>query len=258
MSTGLHLDLEDLSPDELAQGFRAENGIHVCAVCGVEFTDGVIYTVEGGPPMMAELACRTHVEAVHGGMLSVLTGLPESVSGLTGTQRVLVQSMAEGLSDQQIARRMGGKAASTIRNHRFQHRRRVSEAKVLVAIASLLDAGDQADSFIQFHPSIPVQDDRIVTTREEAARILDRVLVPGEDLVLGRFPRKEKEKLVVLRRISQEFRQGRTYSEKEVNEIISAIYPDYVTVRRYLVDYRFLTRTANGSSYWVPGERDPV
>ncbi len=121
-----------------------------------------------------------------------------------------------------------------------------------------MDPGDQADSFIQFHPAIPVQDDRIVTTRDEAARILDRVLVPGENLVLDRFPRKEKKKVVVLRRIAEEFTPDRTYSEQEVNQIIAAIYPDYVTVRRYLVDYRFLYRTANGSSYWVPGGRDPA
>ena len=56
--------------------------------------------------------------------------------------------------------------------------------------------------------------------------------------------------MVILRAIAQEFEQGKTYTERQVNEILKEIFPDYVTLRRYLIEYGYLRRTRDGSAYW--------
>lgn len=38
---------------------------------------------------------------------------------------------------------------------------------------------------------------------------------------------------------------------KEFNEIIKTAYYDYVTVRRFLIEYGFLDRKPDGSQYWL-------
>ena len=147
---------------------------------------------------------------------------------------------------------MGGKAESTVRNHRFQLKRRIAEAKILVAIGELVSTQSDSDlDFITYHEDIPMADERIVTTKAEAKSILSRLVEDGSTLRLNKFPRKEKEKLVLLKRITGEFDRTRTYAEKEVNEILKRIYSDYVTIRRYLIEYRFLDRKPGGIEYWV-------
>ena len=47
------------------------------------------------------------------------------------------------------------------------------------------------------------------------------------------------------------FEKGKSYTEFEVNEILKPVYDDYVILRRYLVDYGYLDRLDNGTSYWV-------
>jgi predicted transcriptional regulator len=66
------------------------------------------------------------------------------------------------------------------------------------------------------------------------------------------IPAQEKKKLVLLRWLLEKFEKGRTYTEKEVNEIIGLHYSDYCTLRRYLVDFGFLQRTPFGI-YHRPG-----
>ena len=38
-----------------------------------------------------------------------------------------------------------------------------------------------------------------------------------------------------------------------MNGILQEIYDDYVTIRRYLVEYRFIDREPDGSRYWTHG-----
>lgn len=65
------------------------------------------------------------------------------------------------------------------------------------------------------------------------------------------FPAKEKYKLVILRELASDFEKNRKYDEKEVNEIIKNRYPDFVTIRRYLIEYGFMERKPDGSEYWL-------
>ena len=51
--------------------------------------------------------------------------------------------------------------------------------------------------------------------------------------------------------ISKRFQIGKIYGEKEVNQILKMVYEDYVTLRRYLIEYGFLDRKPDGSQYWL-------
>ena len=89
----------------------------------------------------------------------------------------------------------------------------------------------------------------IAISPEEERKILANFFESEEPLRLNLFSPKEKKKIVILRRIAKEFSPGRDYSEKEINELLKAIYPDFATLRRALIDYGYLTRTPDGRVY---------
>ncbi len=93
-------------------------------------------------------------------------------------------------------------------------------------------------------------DARYEITQQEEQKILSTVFASMQPLRLKTFPPKEKKKMVILRTIAKEFEEGIRYSEVQVNEILKDIYPDYVTLRRYLIEYGYLERTRDGSAYW--------
>jgi hypothetical protein len=66
---------------------------------------------------------------------------------------------------------------------------------------------------------------------------------------LKTIPSKFSVKFYVLREISKHFKKNRVYTEKDINSVLSPIYPDHVEIRRYLVDFGFLERKADGSAY---------
>jgi hypothetical protein len=65
---------------------------------------------------------------------------------------------------------------------------------------------------------------------------------------LKAVPAGERKRLVILRWFARKFKPGRRYSELEVNAIIAEFINDYASIRRYLVDHRFMDRRA--SVYW--------
>ncbi|MBN1296836.1 DUF2087 domain-containing protein [bacterium] len=245
------IDVHTITQREWVTGVRVRTDAYCCVLCGREFIKGVIYP-DGDRLLDARYAAVRHVEGEHGGMVRVLLDLPKSICGLSDTQRRVLAMMVQGRTDRDMAKELGGKAESTIRNHRFQFRRRVVEARILIALEELMMRNEVTETvYITYHENIPITDDRILTTRAEADRILQRVLAAGPVLRLSRFPKKEKEKLVVLQRILEEFDGTKRYTEKEVNAILQPIYADYVTLRRYLIEYRFLGRKPDCSEYWV-------
>jgi len=61
---------------------------------------------------------------------------------------------------------------------------------------------------------------------------------------LTHLPARHEARLEVLAWLAARFEPGRTYSEAEVNNVLRGEEVDHVTLRRYLVDYRFLERDA--------------
>ena len=61
--------------------------------------------------------------------------------------------------------------------------------------------------------------------------------------VCEQLPAQLKKRVIVFREIFERFTPGRTYTEKEVNAIISAVHTDYCTVRRGFVAMGWMDRT---------------
>jgi len=75
--------------------------------------------------------------------------------------------------------------------------------------------------------------------RDERERVL-RAYFDGERLI--RLPRNRRKRLIVLEHVARRFEHGRRYPEREVNAVLRGLYSDHSTLRRDLVDYRFMTR----------------
>jgi hypothetical protein len=244
--------LATMTVHDLKTGFlhRSRPEGFQCLHCGRSYEQGVVYPV-GDHLYDARRAVEDHLDREHGGPFAALLGTGKEGTGLSDIQRSVVEASYEGLTDRQIADKLGGKSASTIRNHRFLLRKRRREARAFLAIMEILDEhGEHGERFIQFHPAMPVDDDRLMITEAEARKLLDKYF-DGPDLgQLLRFPKKEKHKLVILRHVTARFAGGRRYPEREVNRILGEFFEDHTTLKRYLVDYRFLARERDGSEYW--------
>ncbi len=80
------------------------------------------------------------------------------------------------------------------------------------------------------------------------------------------FPRKRRDRQILMKSILMGLDSAREYSEPEINaaldgwirEVATAIQIDHVTLRRMLVDHGLLERTADGSRYRVGFPPQPV
>lgn len=247
---------------DLVRGYSSNSGGYdegawfSCLFCGRRYEMGVIYRC-GEQLLEAEKAMRFHILDDHGPVFNALLSAGKEATGITAAQRKVLELLYEGKSDEEVARCIGGKAASTVRNYRFQFRRKRREALLQSAILELFeersgrDTGDGRE-FYRFSSPLSVHDDRTMVTGEEADAIIAKYLetdAGGHAAELRRWPKKQKEKLVVLDRIALGFEPEREYTEKEVNAVLSGITEDYVTVRRYLIDYGFFERRPGGTGY---------
>jgi predicted transcriptional regulator len=85
----------------------------------------------------------------------------------------------------------------------------------------------------------------------------DRKVIQDYSLPDGRLkalPSQRKKLEAVLRYIIQNFESGVHYSEKEVNELLGRFHEDVTSLRRDLIEYRFLDRERDGSRYWLVEE----
>lgn len=79
-------------------------------------------------------------------------------------------------------------------------------------------------------------------------KVLSDYLV--EDGRLKTIPSQQKKLQVILRRIAEDFEPDRTYTEKQVNEILARFHADTASLRRELISAHLLEREANGAAYW--------
>ncbi|WP_217557434.1 DUF2087 domain-containing protein [Paenibacillus sp. GbtcB18] len=243
------------STDEIKRGyvFSDQEEAYVCLVCGKSFTKGIIYR-EDETFYEAEKFASRHIAAEHGSMFHYLLNLNKKLTGLTDLQKQLLGFFHDGLSDKDIVGELGGGSTSTIRNHRFTMREREKQARVYLALMGLLDQRPdtgKASSFIAVPKSATVLDERFAITEEENEQFLKLYFPDGVDGPLNKFPKKEKRKIAILRQLAVRFEADRKYTEKEVNEVLKEAWHDYVTIRRYLVEYGFMKRHDDGSAYWI-------
>lgn len=246
------------SLQELKQGYiyKEAEGYFYCLICGEQFEDGEIFHEESsGRWYEARKYAAYHVLHKHGSTLDYLLALDKKQTGLTDLQKELIRGFADDLSDKEMMTLTGAGSASTIRNHRFVLKEKAKQAKLLLAIIEMMEQGAvAAPRFVPVHRSATQVDARYAITEEEYAELLKKYFPNGLEGPLASFPRKEKRKVAVLRFIASSFQEGVHYTEKEINERLIRFWEeDYVTLRRYLIEYGYLDREDDGRAYWVKG-----
>lgn len=236
---------------KLGYVYNAQTQDYTCLICGSKFTKGIIYLYDN-VYYEAEKYLRLHISKEHISVFDYLLNLDKKLTGLTEHQKTLLALFSKGFNDKAIVNELGGGSTSTIRNHRFSLREKEKQSKIFLAIMGLLEGQEKTEQkFIDIHRTATMIDNRYAITHKENEEFLDKYFEEGLDGPLSKFPIKQKRKIIVLRHIITKFDGTKKYTEKEVNEILKNIYSDYVTLRRYLIEYGFMDRMDDGSLYWV-------
>lgn len=238
---------------ELQQGYQFDLQTQTfhCLFCKQMYEQGVIYPI-GDILCTAEKAMKSHIEQTHGSVFEALIQLDKKYTGLSDVQCEMLQLFYKGLSDKEIVEQSLVGSASTIRQHRFKLREKERQSKIFLALMANLENKRERTA----DTPVKNQEEEIVNTKynitaQEQEKVLQTYFKDGLDGTVDIFPSKEKRKIIVLQHILKRFATGKQYTEKEVNAIIQTAHEDYVTVRRYLIEYGFLNRNSDGSAYWV-------
>jgi len=100
----------------------------------------------------------------------------------------------------------------------------------------------------------------------DAGEFVERLCRLGADRGPRRFPRARADREILVKSLRLLLDSGRSYTEREINEelrswnrdVAPAIEIDHVTLRRLLVDYGHLERTADGRAYRVGFPAHPL
>ena len=236
---------------ELQNGYRFDQHAksYACLFCRQTYQQGIIYPM-GEVLYEAEKAMLLHIQQSHGSVFETLIQLDKKYTGLSDVQREMLQLFHKGLSDKEILERSSSGSISTIRQHRFKLKEKERQAKIFLALMANLDSRVPMKD-IPIHKEETIVDSHYGISETEREKVLQTYFKNGLDGAVDIFPSKEKRKIIVLQHILKRFDQGKKYSEKEVNDIIKTAHDDYVTVRRYFIEYGFMDRNSDGSQYWV-------
>ncbi len=244
------------SIEEIVSGYKEERGFYTCTLCGRKFKKGSIFTINENL-YDAFGAVNEHRTTEHGFTVDYILEQSPSFSGISEVQQQVLKLMSEGKDDKVISQSVGI-APSTVRNHRFKLREKEKQAKVFLSLMNSLEEKtnrsiDQSDIGIieELHAAATMIDDRYNITDVEREKTIRAYM--DETGAIKQFPAKEKKKIIVLREIANNFRPEQEYSEAEVNRILERIYDDFSTIRRALIEYGFLDRSADCSVYRVRG-----
>jgi biotin operon repressor len=94
-------------------------------------------------------------------------------------------------------------------------------------------------------PAAPALDEDIADFDRQ---VLENYLLT--DGAIKEIPVQGKKLLVLLRYVSDHVEPSRRYTEKQINELLARFHTDFATLRRYLIDFKFMQRTMTGSEYW--------
>ncbi len=247
------MDLDKLfwnaSVEDLKRGYiyDEKQGIYCCLICGKIYEQGTIYAQKDAF-YDAQRSVMLHIQEAHQSPFHYLLSLNQRLTGLTDVQKDLMHAFYLGLSDKEILKRKQEGSLSTIRNHRFKLKEKEKQAKLFLAMMELLADKNKGEPYMTIPRTTTLVDERFNVTQEEYEEVLKNYIVDGK---LSTFPSKEKRKAIILTYFVKLFKPEIIYTEKEVNAIIKAIYDDYVTIRRYLIEYGYLDRLADGSQYWL-------
>ncbi len=261
-----------VSETDRKRGYSPVEEGFICLLCGAVSERGVIYD-NGGILCDAEKNISVHIQNEHGPLFNYILNLDKRLSGLSSHQCALLNLFYQNHSDGEIQKQLGIGSASTIRQHRFALKEKERQAKIFTVLMDLLKSAE-SNKEKQRSPKISIEraynnikhalDNSMKETplyiKPSAAETPDNR--ENEKIIRRYFPEsyfgrlktltmKEKNRLIILEHISKNFKRGIKYAEKEINSILSDIYDDYTSIKRYLIDYKFMERASDGSFYWL-------
>ena len=244
------MNIEKLLLHELKSGYQWRKEINgwECLICSKQFEEGEVFSF-GDRFFEASRAVHLHVEHNHNLMEQLLAS---RYNTLTENQQQLLRMFQSGKTDKEIAKELN-LSPSTIRNQKFTFREKAKQAKVYLALYERMveSKGKSEDDLIKIHEGARQVDNRYHITESEREQVLKTTLISRNPLVLKVFPKKEKRKIILLMEIADQFQKNVKYSEEEVNKVLKSNFADYVTLRRYLIEYGFMDRATDCSEYWL-------
>ena len=92
-----------------------------------------------------------------------------------------------------------------------------------------------------------IRKDEILDTEEKYRKeVISNFFKYGR---LTHLPSQRKKREIVLQEIAKEFEEGRSYDEREVNEIIHKFHEDHCTIRREMIACGLMERERE--TYWL-------
>jgi len=243
----LLVNINDLTIEEISNGFVNRGEAYECLFCKKTFDAEEVFKINDRF-FTAKKALQLHIEKEHGSVFEALIQLDKKYTGLSDIQTELLKLFATGAPDKEIIKNTSANSISTIRQHRFKLKEKERQAKVFLAIIQALET---TKVYEPIHKGATQVDERYAITVEETEKVLATYFKNGLDGPIESFPSKEKRKIILLKHIVMKFEVGHKYSEQEVNAILKPIYSDYVSIRRYLIEYGFLERSDDCTMYWV-------
>lgn len=240
---------------EILDGYAEKDNNLVCVMCGRQYEKGRIYEIDNSL-YDSYGAIRQHIKNGHGSIASYLLNQELNITGISEIQRQILKRIMEGNSDKDISNELGI-APSTVRNHRFKLREKEKQAKLFLALMSSLEketsnAIEKSDTGIieDIHMTATMVDERYNITDKDREKTIATYM--DENGALKQFPAKAKKKIILLGEIMKNFKRNVEYSEAEVNRVLKRIYEeDYPTIRRALIEYGFMDRSADCKVYRV-------
>lgn len=240
----------------LKNGYSFEKKHYLCNYCGKTFDKVEVFPIDTRF-VTASKAAEIHVLQEHGIQLDRLLHMDKKYVPLTDVQINILRLIADGKTDKEIAQ-LSQVSPSTIRHQRFVLREKAKQAKLYCAIYDtvFLDIPQNTttvskDDIIEIHDGAKMVDARYVISEKEVQETLEVMFESLIPLKLKLFPAREKKKIIVLRKIMEQFEKNKKYSEKQINAMLKEIYYDYPTIRRYLIEYGFMDRTKDCTEYWI-------
>lgn len=240
------MDLSTVALDDLVNGYERVNDTYCCLFCEAAYEEQQVYAL-GEQFFTAQGMINRHICEVHHSSFDALLALDKKVTGLSDVQMEMMRHFYEGAPDKEIVAASSVTSVSTVRQHRFKLREKEKQAKVFLALMQLL----KSPVHDAIHKGAKQVDERYSTTTQEREKVLMSYFTEGVEGRITTIPSKEKKKLIILQQIVQRFDKEQTYTEAQVNEVLKTVYADYVSLRRHLIEYGFMERSADGAVYRV-------
>ncbi|MFZ7120841.1 MAG: DUF2087 domain-containing protein [Eubacteriaceae bacterium] len=248
----------DLPIHIMKKGYVEDDDFYICLLCGEKIEKGVIYKVHDNM-YEAEKYMKIHIREVHGSVFEYLIGLEKKVTGLSSHQNNLLKLFYEGKKDEEVQKILGIGSKSTVRNHRFVLKEKERQAKIFLILMELIkEKGTTSLRLDKANNGNKSLKDKYEIYKDDYDKILAKYFTQGLNGRIKTFNMKEKNRIVVLKQIIKRFETERRYTEKEVNKILKDVYEDFVTIRRYLIEYGFMERLDDCSEYWISEENNRI